>query len=82
MSTMALKSAAPAASKAARTHPRRAALLEAAPWLSANTLAPRASGVKKASAWMLTNRSACTRRAFCSVVFMTATLRVLATIGP
>ena len=46
----------------------RAAELEAAPWLSANTLAPRASGLVKASAWMLTNRSACTRRAFCTRV--------------
>ena len=45
---------------------QRAALLEAPLWLSANTLAPRASGVVKASAWMLTNRSACTRRAFCT----------------
>ena len=34
------------------------ALLEAAPWLSANTLAPLAWGVKNASAWMLTNKSA------------------------
>jgi hypothetical protein len=45
---------------------QRAAVLEAPPWLSANTLAPRASGVVKASAWMETNRSACTRRAFCT----------------
>ena len=42
---------------------QRAALLEAPPWLSANTLAPWGRGVKNASAWMLTNRSACTRRA-------------------
>ena len=42
------------------------AALDAAPWLSANTLAPRACGVKKASACRLTNRSACTRRAFCT----------------
>ena len=33
------------------------------PGCSANTLAPRASGVMKASAWIDTNRSACTRRA-------------------
>ncbi|MNU06378.1 hypothetical protein D3C72_2515510 [compost metagenome] len=43
---------------------QRAAVLEAPPWLSAKTLAPLAWGVVKASAWMLTNRSACTRRAF------------------
>ena len=43
-----------------------AAALVAAPWLSANTLAPRAWGLKKASAWMLMNKSACTRRAFCT----------------
>ena len=42
---------------------QRAAALLAPLVLSANTLAPRASGRKKASAWMLTNRSACTRRA-------------------
>jgi hypothetical protein len=47
---------------------QRAAVLEAPPWLSANTLAPRAAGVVKASAWMLTNRSACTRRAFSHAV--------------
>ena len=43
---------------------QRAAVLEAPLWLSANTLAPRALGVVNASAWMETNRSACTRRAF------------------
>ena len=43
---------------------QRAALLDAPPWLSANTEAPRASGFMKASAWIETNRSAWTRRAF------------------
>ena len=42
---------------------QRAAALLAPFWLSANTLAPRASGLKKASAWIDTNRSACTLRA-------------------
>src|SRR5256885_8774972 len=42
---------------------QRAAVLEAPLSLSAKTLAPRAAGVVKASAWMLMNRSACTRRA-------------------
>ena len=41
-----------------------AAELEAPRSESANTLAPRASGEMKASAWMLMNRSAPTRRAF------------------
>ena len=45
---------------------QRAALLVAPPWLRAKTLAPCALGVKKASAWMLTNKSACTLRAFCT----------------
>ena len=40
---------------------QRAALLLAPLVDSAKTLAPRASGRKKASAWMLTKRSACTR---------------------
>jgi len=43
---------------------QRAAALEAPPELSANTDAPLASGVKNASAWIDTNRSACTRSAF------------------
>ncbi len=43
---------------------QRAAVLVAAPSLSANTLAPRALGVMKASAWIDTKRSAWTRRAF------------------
>ena len=47
---------------------QRAAALDAPLWLSANTLAPRAAGEVKASAWMETNRSACTRRAFCTRV--------------
>ena len=41
----------------------RLAALVAPRSLSAKTLAPRASGRMKASAWMDTNRSACTRRA-------------------
>ena len=40
---------------------QRAAALVAPLWLSANTDAPRACGVMKASAWIETNRSACTR---------------------
>jgi hypothetical protein len=43
---------------------QRAALLDAPPWLSANTEAPRASGFMNASAWIETKRSAWTRRAF------------------
>ena len=43
---------------------QRAAALEAPRSDSAYTLAPRASGRMKASAWMLMNRSAPTRRAF------------------
>ena len=42
---------------------QRAVALLAAPWLNANTEAPRASWLRKASAWIDTNRSACTRRA-------------------
>ena len=44
----------------------RAAALDAAPWLSANTLAPLACGVKNASACKLMNKSACTFWAFCT----------------
>ena len=42
----------------------RAEALVAPLSLRANTLAPRASGLVKASAWMLTNKSACTFCAF------------------
>ena len=45
---------------------QRAVLLDAEPSLSANTLAPRAVGVMKASACRLKNRSAWMRRAFCT----------------
>ncbi|MCY1557943.1 hypothetical protein D9M68_948350 [compost metagenome] len=45
---------------------QRAAALLAPLVLSANTLAPWGWGVMKASAWMLMNRSAWTRWAFCT----------------
>ncbi|MNN40306.1 hypothetical protein D3C81_1543770 [compost metagenome] len=48
---------------------QRAAVLEAPRSDSANTEAPLASGDRKASAWIDTNRSACTRRAFCTRTF-------------
>lgn len=48
---------------------QRAAALEA-PWSdSANTDEPLADGVVNASAWIDTNRSAPTRRAFCTRTF-------------